>query len=91
MNKTELIAAVAEKTNLTKKDSQKAVNAMLETITEELAKEEKVTLVGFGTFEVRHRVERQGRNPATKEVITIPASKSPAFKAGKNLKDRVNE
>ncbi len=90
MNKTELVAAVAEKTLLSKKDSQKAVDALFETITEELVKEEKVTLVGFGTFEVRHRAERQGRNPATKETITIPASKSPAFKAGKALKDRVN-
>ncbi|MGI6579788.1 MAG: HU family DNA-binding protein [Saccharofermentanales bacterium] len=90
MNKTELIAAVAEKTLLSKKDSQKAVNAILETIIEELEKDEKVTLVGFGTFEVRHRAERMGRNPATKEPIKIPASKSPAFKAGKNFKDRVN-
>ncbi|NLZ71643.1 MAG: HU family DNA-binding protein [Clostridiaceae bacterium] len=90
MNKTELVAAVAEETKLSKKDSQKAVNAVLETITNELEKGEKVTLVGFGTFEVRNRAERQGRNPATKETITIPASKSPAFKAGKGLKDRVN-
>lgn len=90
MNKTELIAAVAEKTLLSKKDSQKAVNAVFDVIAEELVKEEKVTLVGFGTFEVRHRAERQGRNPATKETITIPASKSPAFKAGKSLKDQVN-
>ena len=90
MNKTELVAAIAEKTLLSKKDSNKAVNAVLETITEELEKEEKVTLVGFGTFEVRHRKERMGRNPATKEPIKIPASKSPAFRAGKNLKDRVN-
>ena len=91
MNKTELVAAVAEETKLSKKDSQKAVNAVLETITYELEKGEKVTLVGFGTFEVRNRAERQGRNPATKETITIPASKSPAFKAGKGLKDRVNK
>mgnify|MGYP000922285380 FL=1 len=91
MNKTELVAAVAEETKLSKKDSQKAVNAVLETITNELEKGEKVTLVGFGTFEVRNRAERQGRNPATKETITIPASKSPAFKAGKGLKDRVNK
>lgn len=90
MNKTELISAVAEKTLLSKKDSHKAVNAVLEVITEELEKEEKVTLVGFGTFEVRHRKERMGRNPATKEPIKIPASKSPAFRAGKGLKDRVN-
>ena len=91
MNKTELVAAVAEETKLSKKDSQKAVNAVLETITNELEKGEKVTLVGFGTFEVRNRAQRQGRNPATKETITIPASKSPAFKAGKGLKDRVNK
>ncbi len=91
MNKTELVAAVAEETKLSKKDSQKAVNAVLETITNELEKGEKVTLVGFGTFEVRNRAERQGRNPATRETITIPASKSPAFKAGKGLKDRVNK
>ena len=91
MNKTELVAAVADETKLSKKDSQKAVNAVLETITNELEKGEKVTLVGFGTFEVRNRAERQGRNPATKETITIPASKSPAFKAGKGLKDRVNK
>ncbi len=90
MNKTELVAAVAEKTLLSKKDSQKAVDALFETITEELVKDEKVTLVGFGTFEVRQRAARQGRNPATGETITIPASKSPAFKAGKGLKDRVN-
>lgn len=91
MNKTELVAAVAEETKLSKKDSQKAVNAVLETITDELEKGEKVTLVGFGTFEVRNRAERQGRNPVTGETITIPASKSPAFKAGKGLKDRVNK
>lgn len=91
MNKTELIASVAEKTELTKKDSEKAVNALLETIAESLEKEEKVVLVGFGTFEVRHRAARMGRNPATKEEIKIPASKAPAFKAGKNLKERVNK
>ncbi len=90
MNKTDLIAAVAEKTELTKKDSEKAVNAVFESIAESLEKEEKVVIVGFGTFEVRQRAERMGRNPSTKEVIKIPASKAPAFRAGKNLKDRVN-
>ena len=90
MNKTELIAAVAEKTELTKKDSERAVNAVIETITESLEQGEKVVLVGFGTFEVRDRAERMGRNPSTKEVIKIPASKAPAFRAGKNLKERVN-
>lgn len=90
MNKTELIAAVAEKTELTKKDSERAVNAVIETISETLEQGEKVVLVGFGTFEVRERAERMGRNPSTKEVIKIPASKAPAFKAGKNLKERVN-
>ncbi len=90
MNKTELIAAVAEKTELTKKDSEKAVNAVFESIAESLEKEEKVVIVGFGTFEVRQRAERMGRNPSTKDVIKIPASKAPAFRAGKNLKERVN-
>ena len=82
MNKTELIAAVAEKSGLSKKDADNAVNAMLEAIVETLSKEEKVQLVGFGTFEVRSRSERQGRDPRTNAPITIPASKSPAFKAG---------
>ncbi|MDO5015839.1 MAG: HU family DNA-binding protein [Eubacteriales bacterium] len=90
MNKTELIAAVADKTELTKKDSEKAVNAVIETISEALEEGDKVVLVGFGTFEVRERAERMGRNPSTKEVIKIPASKAPAFKAGKSLKERVN-
>lgn len=91
MNKTELISAVAEKTQLSKKDSEKAINAVLDTITETLVKGDKVVLVGFGTFEVRERAERMGRNPSTKEEIKIPASKAPAFKAGKGLKDRVND
>lgn len=91
MNKTELIAAVAEETQLSKKDSEKAINAVLETISETLSKGEKVVLVGFGTFEVRERAARVGRNPSTKEEIKIPASKAPAFKAGKGLKDRVND
>lgn len=90
MNKTELIAAVAEKTNLSKKDSELALNAVIETISEELTKGEKVVLVGFGTFEVRERAARIGRNPATGEEMPIPASKAPAFKPGKSLKDQVN-
>jgi len=90
MNKTELINAVAAEAQLSKKDSEKAVSAVIEVITEQLAKGEKVVLVGFGTFEVRHRAARKGRNPSTKEEIMIPAAKAPAFKAGKGLKTRVN-
>lgn len=90
MNKSELVAAIAEKTELSKKDSEKMLKAFTETITEELAKGEKVQLVGFGTFETVHRAERKGRNPQTKEEITIPASVAPKFKAGKSLKDTVN-
>ena len=89
MTKVELIAAVATEAGLSKKDAEKAVNTMLATITEDLKKGEKVSLVGFGTFEVRERPERQGRNPQTKEPMTIAASKLPAFKAGKALKDAV--
>lgn len=89
MNKADLISAVAEKSELTKKDAEKAVNAFVSVVTEALAAEEKVQLVGFGTFEVRDRKERKGRNPQTKEEITIPASKAPVFKAGKALKDSV--
>ncbi len=91
MNKSELINAVAEKTQLTKKDSEKAVTAVFDVITEQLANEEKVVLVGFGTFEVRRRAARKGRNPSTKEEILIPATKAPAFKPGKNLKVQVNK
>ena len=87
MNKTELIAAVAEKAGLSKKDTEKAVTAALDAITEALVKGDKVQLVGFGAFEVRERGERIGRNPQTKEEIKIPASKAPVFKAGKALKD----
>ncbi len=90
MNKTELIASVAAKAELTKKDAEKAVKALFDTIGEALVKEEKVQVIGFGTFEVRTRAERQGRNPRTNDVMTIPASKCPAFKAGKQLKDLVN-
>lgn len=87
MNKAELIAAVAEKTGLTKKDADKAVAAVFATITESLAKGDKVTVFGFGNFEVRERAARTGLNPRTKETIKIAASKVPAFKACKALKD----
>jgi DNA-binding protein HU-beta len=89
MNKTELIAAVAEKAELSKKDAEAAITAAVDVITAALAQEEKVQLVGFGSFEVKSRAERVGRNPKTKETIQIPASKSPVFKAGKALKDAV--
>jgi DNA-binding protein HU-beta len=87
MNKTELISAVAEKTGLSKKDADSAVNVMLSTIVDTVAKDEKVQIVGFGTFELRSRSERQGRDPRTNSPITIPASRVPAFKAGKAFKD----
>ncbi|KGF48203.1 DNA-binding protein [Veillonella montpellierensis DNF00314] len=90
MNKTELIASVAQKTELTKKDAEKAVKAVFDTIAEELTSGEKVQVIGFGTFEVRERQAREGRNPQNGKTITIPASKSPAFKAGKQLKEQVN-
>ncbi|USL45194.1 HU family DNA-binding protein [Priestia megaterium] len=89
MNKTELVDAVATKSELTKQDSKKAVDALFETISNTLAQEEKVQLVGFGTFEIRERSELTGRNPQTGEQMTIPASKSPAFKPGKELKEAV--
>lgn len=90
MNKTDLIDAVAKATKLSKKDSEGAINAVLDTITDALTNDEKVVLVGFGTFEVRKRAARKGRNPSTKQEIKIPASKAPVFKAGKGLKDKVN-
>ena len=90
MNKTELISAMSENANMTKVDAEKALKAFIDTVTEELKNGEKIQLVGFGTFEVAERAERQGRNPKTGEAITIPASKSPKFKAGKALKDIVN-
>lgn len=90
MNKTELVAAIAEKTELSKKDSEKALKAFIETVTDELAKGEKIQLVGFGTFEVAKRAAREGRNPLTGEKMKIKASKAPKFKAGKALKDAVN-
>ena len=90
MNKTELVAAMAEKTELSKKDTEKALKAFTDFVAEELKKGEKVQLVGFGTFEVAEREAREGRNPRTGETMTIAASKSPKFKAGKALKDSLN-
>jgi len=90
MNKTELVNSIALKTGLSKKNSETALNAVVSSIEESLQNGEKVVLVGFGTFEVRERAERKGRNPQTKEEILIPASKAPVFKAGKGLKDKVN-
>jgi len=91
MNKTELVSSIAEKGNLSKKDAEKALNAFMESVEEALGNGDKVQLVGFGTFEVRERAERKGRNPQTKEEITIPATKAPVFKVGKALKDEVNK
>ena len=90
MNKTELIAASAEKTELSKKDAEKALKAFTDVVEEELKKGEKIQLVGFGTFEVSERAAREGRNPQTGETMQIAASKSPKFKAGKALKDAIN-
>ena len=87
MNKTDLIATVAENAGFSKKDSEKIINATIEAITDALVAGDKVQLVGFGAFEVKSRAARIGRNPKTKEAINIPASKSPVFKAGKALKD----
>ena len=89
MNKTELVAAVAESAGLSKKDTERVVNAALDTITAALCKGEKVQISGFGTFEVKDREARIGRNPHTKEAIEIPATKVPGFKASKTLKDTV--
>jgi len=89
MNKTDLVNSIAAKTGLSKKNSEAALNAVISSIEEALEKGEKVVLVGFGTFEVRQRAERKGRNPQTKEEIVIPASKAPVFKAGKGLRERV--
>lgn len=91
MNKTEMITTMASKTEMTKVQSEKALAAFIDTVTEELTKGEKVQLVGFGSFEVAERAERQGRNPSTGESITIKASKSPKFKAGKALKDAIKD
>lgn len=90
MNRTELVAAIAEKTQLSKKDADKALKAFMDVVGEELSNGQKVQLAGFGTFEVSERAEREGINPRTKETITIPASKSPKFKAMKALKEKVN-
>ena len=91
MNKAELIASMAEKCELTKKDTEKALKAFIDSVQESLSKGEKVQLVGFGTFEVKQRAARVGRNPRTKEEIKIPASKAPVFKPGKDLKESVNK
>ena len=91
MNKTELIAAVAEKAEISKKDAEKAVKAITDAVAEELAKGGKVQLVGFGNFEVSERPAREGRNPRTGETMTIAASKTPKFKPGKALKDEINK
>ena len=91
MNKTELIAAIAEKAELSKKDSEKALIAFVDVVTEELKKDHKIQLVGFGTFEVSERNARTGRNPQTGEEMEIAACKAPKFKAGKALKDAINE
>ena len=91
MNKAELVSAIAEKTELKKVDAEKAVKAFVDVITEQLKKGGKVQLVGFGTFEVSKRAEREGRNPQTKKTIKIPASNAAKFKAGKALKDAINE
>lgn len=90
MNKAELIATVAEVAGLSKKDSEKAVNATFDAITAALEAGEKVSLVGFGAFDVKERAARMGRNPRTKEEVEIPASRVPQFKAGKALKDAIN-
>ena len=90
MNKTELVAAMAEQTNLSKKDAEAALQAFIDVVSEELKKGEKVQLVGFGTFEVSERAAREGRNPQTGETMEIKASKTPKFKAGKALKDMMN-
>jgi len=91
MNKSELVDAIVAKTGETKKATEATLNAFLETVVSALQKGEQVQLVGFGTFEVRERAKRKGRNPQTGEEIVIPASKAPVFKAGKNLKDNVNK
>ncbi len=90
MNKTDLINSIASKSGLNKKNSEAALNAFIDSVEEALEGGDKVVLVGFGTFEVRQRAARKGRNPQTKKEITIPASKAPVFKAGKGLKDIVN-
>ena len=90
MNKTELIAAIAEKAEISKKDSEKALKAFIDVVTEQLKNDDKVQLVGFGTFEVSKRAAREGRNPQTGQTMKIDACKAPKFKAGKALKDVIN-
>ena len=90
MNKTELIAAIAEKAEISKKDSEKALKAFIDIVTEQLKNDDKVQLVGFGTFEVSKRAAREGRNPQTGQTMKIDACKAPKFKAGKALKDAIN-
>ena len=90
MNKTELVAAVAEQADISKKDAEKALKAFVDVVTEEMKKGEKVQLVGFGTFEVSERAAREGRNPQTGKTMKIEACKAPKFKAGKALKDAIN-
>ena len=91
MNKTELIAAIAEKAEISKKDSEKALKAFVDVVTEQLKNDDKVQLVGFGTFEVSKRAAREGRNPQTGKTMKIEACKAPKFKAGKALKDAINQ
>ena len=91
MNKTELVAAIADKAEISKKDSEKALKAFVDVVTEELKKGHKIQLVGFGTFEVSERAERTGRNPQSGKEMVIPASKAPKFKAGKAFKDATNK
>ena len=91
MNKNELITAIAEQTQLSRKDAEAAIKAFVDVVSEELKKGEKVQLTGFGTFEVSERCEREGRNPSTGEALTIKASKAPKFMASKTLKDLVND
>jgi len=91
MNKADLITNIADKSKMSKKDAEKALNSFVETVEDALVKGEKVQLVGFGSFEVRERAARKGRNPQTKAEITIPASRTPVFKVGKALKDKINK
>lgn len=91
MNKAELVTKMAEKSELTKKEAEAALNAFMQSVEEALVEGDKVQLVGFGTFETRERAAREGRNPRTKETINIPASTVPVFKAGKEFKERVNK
>ena len=91
MNKADLVASMAEKSQLSKKDAEKALNAFMESVQEALSRDDKVQLVGFGSFEVRHRAARKGRNPQTKEEILIKASKIPVFRVGKALKESVHQ